>query len=121
MKVEIKNYRPTNKGGFIAFFTVCIEGLQAKINGEWNSLTLELTDCKYFKKGDSRWFKYADKEYKTKQGEQAFAPMVRFNLPQDMVLEALKLREGNAQVPTNPRQENSIQAEPSFDFTRPPF
>jgi hypothetical protein len=122
MKVEIKNYRASNKGAFIAFFTLLIDDIQVQINGAWQSLQLELTDCKYFGKGDSRWFKYADKEYKNKMGETAYSPMVKFSLPPEIVLEALKLQEGgNAQIQAAPRQEDIIPAQPPFGFGRAPF
>lgn len=121
MKVEIKNYRAVNKGAFTAFFTLTIEGIQANINGQCYTLQLDLNDCKYFSKGEARWFKYADKEYKNNQGEAVYSPIVKFNLPFEPVLEALKLQEGNAQVPSNSRQADSVQAESPFDFPRTPF
>lgn len=121
MKVEIKNYRAVNKGSMIAFFTLCIDGIQAQINGAWQTLQLELTDCKYFRKDGAVWFKYADREYKKADGETAYAPTVRFSLPPEPVLEALKLQEGNAQVPASTRKADSVQAEPPFSFPGSPF
>jgi hypothetical protein len=91
--VEVGQYREVNKGALKAYFTF--------IEYPTGRQTL---DCKYFIKGDQRWFSLPQKEVKQPNAEKpTYYPIIKYldsnyhDLLRDAILTALKEEETNAQ------------------------
>ncbi len=107
-EIEVGQYREVNKGGLKAFFTL--------IEYPYGRKTL---DCRYFAKGNDRWFAFPQKEI-LKRGEEKpdYIPLISF-LDRDYleelkkaILSALKEQE-NGQSGSTKRQETSLQDDSS--------
>jgi hypothetical protein len=102
--MEIKNFKPIDKGMLKSVFTVSIP--------EWGNIEI---DCAYFEKGNgSYWINYAVKEYVNKEGKKKSFNQVRW--PQavvDRLSKAIreKVKEEEVKtgfVPIEPSNEEEV-------------
>jgi len=89
--IEVGQYKPMDKGALKAFFAI-VEYPQGR-------KTLE---CRYFQKGDQRWFSFPQKEYKKAGSDKSeYIPLISyldkeyFEQFKAAVLIALKDQEDN--------------------------
>jgi hypothetical protein len=123
IKVEVGQYRPVKKEGvFKATFSLVIYPYGQKI-----------LNCKYFVKGERRWFQFPSKEVTYEDGRKTqYIPYVSYidkeylRALEAAILEALthaKPQEYNGQTknPTPSYFKTPLQSKPSFDIEEPPF
>lgn len=107
IKVEVGQIRRIDKGALKAFFSLLIHPEGQKI-----------LDCRYFSKGDARWWTMPQKEIKKQDGQKSdFLPIISYTNKQyetqlkDAVLKAIKDEVDGAQNKTPSRQESPLQGE----------
>lgn len=112
IKVEIRHFRPVDKGALKATFTVMIH----------NHGKQKIAGCKYFVKGENRWFGHPDFKVK-KQDKDDYIPYVSYEDKdylaklQEAILIALKdakPQESSGQTYTQNRQAAPLQDDSSF-------
>jgi hypothetical protein len=93
-KVEVGQYKAMNKGALKGFFSLCIDD------------NIQFLGCSYFIKNGRAWFKFPEKEGKSKDGEKTeYFPIIKM-LNRDYladlntkVLDALLALDTNENVP----------------------
>lgn len=121
IKVEVGQYRPTNKDGcFKATFSLVIHPQGQKI-----------LDCRYFIQDDKRWFNFPQKEVKYSDGRKTeYYPIVSYLNKEYLeqlkptVLAAIKKEQEKheSQSRTPPaRKTNQVQTEASAGEEELPF
>jgi len=89
MNILVKNVKPYSKGALRAFFDLEMEGL------------LTIYGCTYFVKGESHWISMPSKQYKDKDGNDKYQPVVempaeRLTKLRDLVMPQLKRELDNS-------------------------
>ena len=115
IKVEIGQFRPMDKGTLKGFFTLMI-----------HPIGLKIIDCRYFIKGESRWFSFPQKEIKHSDGRKSeYIPILSFQNKEYLTeLQATILKELDVQTTKenhekshgNQNQNGSLPFESSSDW-----
>lgn len=110
MKIEIGQYRKSEKGGALrAYFSFVIYPEGQQIN-----------DCKLFEKDGATWFSFPQREVKKDGEKTSYFPVIKFlnktyeEQLKTAVLSALKEHNGkeSTQSKNTQEQSNNVQAEP---------
>lgn len=103
IKVEIGQLKTVDKGALKAFFSLIIHPQGQKI-----------LDCRYFQKGESRWWSMPQKEIKRPDKDKSdFLAIISYlNKEYEADLKIAVLTELKKQVENvQPKQENPVQSE----------
>ncbi len=108
-EIEIGQYKEVNKGSLKAFFSI--------VEYPTGRKTL---DCRYFEKGEQRWFGFPQKEVKKRDSEvPEWIPLISYLDKEYLeqfkiaVLTALREQENNGQTNTPQKQANPLQDDAS--------